>query len=307
MMNAATAHQRSRTYYELAGGLSEPQTGLESEFARLFVGPGRPVAHPFESVYREGRTMGECTVDVRRRLAAEGVAPGDNVLPDHVGIELAFMAHLASREASAWETGEPEEALEVLTRQDSFLQTHLLAWLPQFCHRVLVGRPHDFYAGLARQAETFVSEDAARVRSWLGQETETHREVSRQDKWAVTVGSGCTLCAICVQMCRQGALQLVHAKDAAVLSFEPGSCDGCGACRRWCPETIISEERVDTTLEIAHELARSELLPCPGCGRLQISAAMLERIQARMGAAGAAAKQRLALCPDCKARGPANR
>jgi len=306
-MNAATAHRRSRTYYELAGKLSEPQPGLESEFTRLFLGPGRPVAHPFESIYREGRTMGECTLDVRRRLVAEGVAPRDSVLPDHVGIELAFMAHLASREAAAWENGDTETALEVLVQQDSFLQAHLIAWLPQFCHRVQAGRAHAYYAGLARRTETFVSEDAASVRSWLGHTEDTSQEVSRQDRWVVTAGPGCTLCAICVQMCRQDALQLVHTNDTAILSFEPGSCDGCAACQRWCPETIINVDRADTAPETARILARSQLLPCPSCGRLLTSAAMVDRIQVRMGAAGEAAKQRLALCPDCKARGPARR
>ena len=259
--------------------------------------------------------MGESTLDVRRRMAAEGVAPAGSALPDHVGIELAFMAHLASQEASAWENEDPEKAREVLARQGSFLQTHILAWLPQFCHRVLVGHPHDFYAALARRTETFVSEDAASVRSWLGHAEETGPEVSRQDRWVVTVGQGCTLCAICAQMCRQGALQLVHARDAAILSFEPGSCDGCSACRRWCPEMIVSVDRADgapqpaseTASETARELARSELLPCPNCGRFHTSAAMVGRIQARMGAAGEATKQRLALCPDCKARGPAHR
>jgi len=251
--------------------------------------------------------MGESTLEVRRRLAAEGVAPGDSVLPDHVGIELAFMAHLASREAAAWENEDADEAREALTRQDSFLHTHLLAWLPQFCHRVLVGHPHDFYASLARRTETFVSEDAASVRSWLGHTEDTSQEVSRQDRWVVTAGPGCTLCAICVQMCRQDALQLVHTNDTAILSFEPGSCDGCAACQRWCPETIINVDRADTAPETARILARSQLLPCPSCGRLLTSAAMVDRIQVRMGAAGEAAKQRLALCPDCKARGPARR
>ena len=50
------------------------ETGLEAEFTRLFLGPGRPVAPVHESVYREGRVMGETSLAVRRHLAGEGLA-----------------------------------------------------------------------------------------------------------------------------------------------------------------------------------------------------------------------------------------
>lgn len=304
-MNAASAHQRSRTYYELAGKLSEPVPGLESEFARLFVGPGRAVAHPYESVHREGRTMGECTLDVRRRLAAEGVAPARNILPDHVGIEMAFMGHLASREAAAWEEGEADQAREMLLQQSSFLQRHLLVWLPQFCRRVLVGHPHAFYADLTRRAETFVTEDATRLSSWLGSNRNDSEKAPSPDSWAVAVAPGCTLCMICVQMCKPAALRHQRLEDAAILTFEPSACDGCRACQRWCPEMVISVDAASDTPKPVRELVRSDLLPCPGCGRPCVPEAMVDRIQTRMGSARHAARERLALCPECKTRGKA--
>ena len=72
-MDANIARQRSQAYADLARAFSEAEPGLEREFTRLFLGPGRPVAHPYESVYREGRTMGDTTLDVRRRLTEEGL------------------------------------------------------------------------------------------------------------------------------------------------------------------------------------------------------------------------------------------
>src|SRR5512143_3518073 len=109
-MDMKAARQRSQTYADLALAFSKAEPGLEQEFTRLFLGPGRPVAHLYESVYREGRTMGESTLDVRRRLVEEALTPNGQTLPDHVGIELAFMAHLAAREALAWDAGDSGKA-----------------------------------------------------------------------------------------------------------------------------------------------------------------------------------------------------
>lgn len=299
-MNAKIARQRSQTYTDLAHAFSEPRPGLESEFTRLFLGPGRPVAHPFESVYREGRSMGDCTLDVRRYLADEGLAPQGKMLPDHVAAELAFMAHLAAQEAKAWEDGDVERARSYLALQDRFLRDHLLTWMPQFCHRVLVGRPHAHYAHLARRAEAFITEDGERVRGWLGERSEAMMAPVRQEWWAVTVGQGCTLCAICVQVCRPGALHLRRQDGMAILCFDASACDGCAACQRWCPEEVIGVARTDKCPPEG-QLARSELLACPRCGWLHVPAVMVAQIQARAGLLGEAAPQRLALCPDCKA------
>jgi TorA maturation chaperone TorD/Pyruvate/2-oxoacid:ferredoxin oxidoreductase delta subunit len=301
-MDANVARQRSQTYSHLARAFSEAEPGLEREFTRLFLGPGRPVAHPFESVYREGRMMGQTTLDVRRRLATEGLAPAGRALPDHVGIELTFMAHLAGREAKAWDD-DPEQARHYLALQGRFLHDHLAAWLPQFCHRVLAGRPHDHYAQLARQAEAFVAQDVARVQDWLGRSDgpEATAVATQPARWAVTVGQGCTLCGICVQVCRPQALQQLDRQEALTLSFNADLCDGCAACQRWCPEGLIEVAQVPPGEWVpGGELVRSDRLACPRCGRPHAPAAMVSRVQAQVGQGQTAMLQRLTLCPDCK-------
>jgi TorA maturation chaperone TorD/Pyruvate/2-oxoacid:ferredoxin oxidoreductase delta subunit len=300
-----TARQRSRTYAELAHAFSEAEPGLEQEFTRLFLGPGRPVAHPYESVYREGRTMGETTLDVRRRLAEEGLAPNSQRLPDHVGIELAFMAHLAAREALAWDAGEGDMARRLLQEQETFLSGHLGAWLPQFCHRILAGRPLIHYAQLAQRAEAFVLNDMARVQAWLGKSAEAAGDTGTdREAWTVIVDQRCTLCHICVEMCQPGALRGVRDEQAGIisLSFEPINCDGCAACERWCPEGAIRVGKVPGNLPPGRsELACSGLLACPTCGRHHVPAAMISAIVPRLGSAQEALTQRLLTCYDCKA------
>jgi TorA maturation chaperone TorD/Pyruvate/2-oxoacid:ferredoxin oxidoreductase delta subunit len=302
-MDASTAYQRNRTYANLAHAFSEAEPGLEREFTRLFLGPGRPVAHPYESVYREGRTMGNTTLDVQRRLAGEGLTPGARTLPDHVSIELAFMAHLAAREAQAWDDGDDDGARDYLARQESFLHDHLVAWLPQFCHRILAGRPLDHYADLARDTETFVVGDAARVRAWLGNGAGEAGVVARPERWGVTVNRGCTLCGICVQVCRPGALQRVrHAgHGTVVLRVDAVLCNGCAACQRWCPEESIAVNRLLAGQHPSeNELACSAMLACPGCGQLHAPAALVAKVQAQVDQGRDALLERLALCHECK-------
>jgi TorA maturation chaperone TorD/Pyruvate/2-oxoacid:ferredoxin oxidoreductase delta subunit len=303
-MDAKTARERSRTYSELARAFLGAASGLEQEFTRLFLGPGRPVAHPYESVYREGRTMGETTLEVRRLLAEEGLAPQDRILPDHVSIELAFMARLAACEARAWDDGHDDEARDLWAQQDSFLHDHLITWLPQFCHRVLAGRPLDPYAELARYAETFVTRDAARVRAWLANGAEEATgAIALQEGWAVTVGSACTLCDICVQVCRPGALQQVRQaeRETVVLYFDAALCDGCAACQRWCPEETINVRRMEAGEHPSSgELAHSDMSACPRCGQPYAPEAMIAKVQAQVGIDDEALLQRLALCHNCK-------
>jgi len=300
-----TARQRSRTYAELAHAFSEAEPGLEQEFTRLFLGPGRPVAHPYESVYREGRMMGQTTLDVRRRLVEAGLAPNNQRLPDHVGIELAFMAHLAAREALAWDAGEGDLGWRLLQEQETFLSEHLGAWLPQFCHRILAGRPLIHYGQLAQRAETFVLNDVARIRAWLGKSMQSAGGAATDREWGtVIVGQGCTLCHICVEMCQPGALRGVRDEQEGIISlrFEPINCDGCAACERWCPEGAIRVGKVPDNLPLGRsELARSSLLACPTCGRLHVPEAMISAIVPRLGSAQEALAKRLLICYDCKA------
>jgi TorA maturation chaperone TorD/NAD-dependent dihydropyrimidine dehydrogenase PreA subunit len=301
-MDANIARQRSRTYADLACAFSVAEPGLEQEFTRLFLGPGRPVAHPYESIYREGRTMGDATLDVRARLASAGLTPRRQTLPDHVGIELAFMAHLTASEALAWETADEDRARGYLIQQESFLRDHLTAWLPQFCNRMLAGRPHVYYANLAHRAEAFVTHDCGQVQTWLGHGSAaaTAPTVER-DWWSVAVDPGCTLCGICIQVCRPGALQQIRSAESreVLLHFEASLCDGCAACQRWCPEQIIKVRRAEGH-PAGGALASSDILACPGCGQLHAPAAMVTRVQAQMGRVNEALLKRLTLCHDCK-------
>lgn len=84
-------------------------------YNRLFFGPGHVLVPPYESVHMSanGLVMGQAAVDVSRKYREEGLAisPDFKNLPDHVVVELEFMAHLCIHEVEAWANGDSEKLL----------------------------------------------------------------------------------------------------------------------------------------------------------------------------------------------------
>lgn len=166
---------------ELAAALSEAEARfslpaldlpvLIPEYHRLFVGPARLPAPPYESVYREGwQVFGETTLEVKRRYAEAGYTldPSFIELPDHVAVELAFMALLAEEEAKAWEAQDTAAASAWLARERTFLDDHLSRWLPAFGDRLVASTETSFYRRLAVELREFVTLDAEGVKALTG-------------------------------------------------------------------------------------------------------------------------------------------
>ena len=153
--------ERLRTFVGKGrGGQEKLLADLKLEYTWLFVGPyGLPVP-PYESVYREPQrtVMGASTIDVLKRYEEAGFAlsPSFKELPDHVAVELDFLALLSSEEAEAWERGDPAEALLFLRLEEAFLRDHLVTWIGSFCDRVVSSTEGPFYQAMAELARTYV-------------------------------------------------------------------------------------------------------------------------------------------------------
>jgi TorA maturation chaperone TorD/NAD-dependent dihydropyrimidine dehydrogenase PreA subunit len=278
---------------------------LEIEYNRLFVGPAQPQALPYESVYRDpqGLVMGTAAQDVLRRYAAEGLtlSPSYHDLPDHVAVELEFMAHLARCEAQAWKHDDVEGALAYLGKEDAFLRDHLSKWVSAFCERIWEGTEHSFYTVLAKLTEAFVALDAQQISTALQRESAL-AEGTRAG-WEITLDvERCSLCGVCVQACPSGALALAESEEAVALTFIASHCDGCGICQRRCPESAITALTLVGEAVNAEEqtLFQSPRALCTACGGSFSSQANLQRIRVRVGEESVAA-HRLSLCPSCKA------
>lgn len=136
---------------------------LRLEYTRLFVGPYTLIVPPYESIYREPtRTvMGTSTLDVMRRYEEAGflLSPSFKELPDHVAVELEFLALLSGEEAEAWERGDLAKAFRLLRLEEAFLRDHLGEWIRGFSDRLVSSTESPFYQAMAELARAYVPLD----------------------------------------------------------------------------------------------------------------------------------------------------
>lgn len=136
---------------------------LSLEYNRLFVGPYRLVAPPYESVYRGGeeQVMAACAVQVEKLYREEGLEISSDFkdLPDHIVAELQFMGFLCLKEAQAANQGNEAEALKYIEKQNLFLREHLRQWIEEFSLRLTSGSKSPFYSSLGKLASLFVRLD----------------------------------------------------------------------------------------------------------------------------------------------------
>jgi TorA maturation chaperone TorD/ferredoxin len=299
-------------------------TSLTQTYNRLFVGPQPPLAHPYESVYRtpNGRLMGDVTMQVVQAYAEAGLALADgrHDMPDHVAVELEFMAYLAGEEAKARSNGNEALVGTWLSRQVDFLRDHLTCWIPQFCHHVVKADPGGYYGQATTTLAAFVLFDLNHTNAaWLTLRSSQSLSpltgsvacplIEQQfGKWQVSFHPKrkipCTLCGICAQVCRPRALRFVQKEWEVELTFDPARCDGCGYCRKYCPERILCVDPAPTGVNDrqARQLAASALVPCASCGASVAPEAMLNRIleRFRRRKGDPADEAAIHLCHACK-------
>jgi TorA maturation chaperone TorD len=144
---------------------------LKVDFARLFVGPYKLLAAPYGSVYLDsGRTMmGASTLDVKSRYCEAGLNTATNFkeAPDHIAAELEFMYYLIFKEIKAFSNSDIETAIGCIQKQRSFLEDHMMRWVPEFAGNISEHAETSFYQNLAKATETFLKENYKLVCSAL--------------------------------------------------------------------------------------------------------------------------------------------
>jgi len=128
---------------------------LEVEYTRLFIGPGPHIA-PYESVQRgEAQLWGNYTVDVNKFYQRNGYRIADEFkeLPDHISVELQFLAHLLQAEKKCLEKGQAEQVREIKAQYQLFLNNHLKQWLPGFTAQIKTQAKYAYYQAFAKILE----------------------------------------------------------------------------------------------------------------------------------------------------------
>jgi TorA maturation chaperone TorD len=168
----------------------EARVDLESlkvDFSKLFVGPYKLFAAPYGSVYLDGerKMMGDSTLDVKNRYREAGLDTAKNFkdAPDHISAELEFMYYLVFKAIEAFANSDIETAIDFIQKQKSFLEDHLMAWVPEFGNSIIEYAESRFYPKLAKATTAFLKENYGVVCSILDsvsvqQSSEKHVEIN---------------------------------------------------------------------------------------------------------------------------------
>lgn len=144
-------------YIMLADYLENTDTSsieeLDVDFAKVFLGAGiseGAAAFPYESVYtsRKKSMMQEARDQVMEIYASKGLVKNgesEKLIEDHVSLELDYMAYLCGN-------GPREE-------QKSFLENHLLNWVPKLCQDIQKHANTNFYKAVAKITESYLKLD----------------------------------------------------------------------------------------------------------------------------------------------------
>ena len=158
---------------------------LKVDFSKLFVGPYNLSAAPYGSVYLESdrKMMGNSTQDVRKRYREAGLDTAKTFkdAPDHISAELEFMYYLIFKEVEAFASSDIETAIGFIEKQKSFLEDHLIAWVPEFASSIIENAKNSFYTNLAHATTAFLNENYRVVCSVLEtgqQDSEKHIEIN---------------------------------------------------------------------------------------------------------------------------------
>ena len=136
---------------------------LKDEYMRLFVGPDKLVAPPWESVYRgeDAMLFQEVTLEVREIYRGFGLLPEGypHVADDSLALELAFMAKLAERALEDLHSGDVLGLSRLLESSEEFLTRHLLVWIPKFLERMQKASTQHLYPQLCVALDAFLKRD----------------------------------------------------------------------------------------------------------------------------------------------------
>lgn len=161
----------------LSGMWENTPIELAADYNRVFFGHGyngHAAAYPFESVYTSEKRL--LMQDVRDEVLALYRAAGLEKQPtwkegeDHVALELEYMQVLGERAARAVELGKNDEAAQWLVTSMSFLDEHLLGWVPVLTEAMRGFAKTDFYRAVAYLTEGWLQTDEELLRDLLSEE-----------------------------------------------------------------------------------------------------------------------------------------
>jgi len=160
-----------RQYVTASADASELQQQAQHEFISLFKVPGAQYVPPYESVFRDtrevagrktkGLLMGQSAVDVRKwyHLAALEISDEYKDLPDHICLELNYLAHLCGKEQEFTSRNKTAKLKRAREMQRDFLAAHVVSWIGDLRDKIHEKSQHAYYRAIADMAVEFTRRD----------------------------------------------------------------------------------------------------------------------------------------------------
>lgn len=169
--------EADRFLSSLAGAGDAVLDDLRWDFTRMFIGPDRLPAPPWESAYRtEDRLLFQAeTLEVRRAYLKYGFLPRNHGSEpdDHMGLELSFLYETCRLAMEAARAGQMSALGATLEDQLDFLNAHLLQWGPAFAADVAKSARTGYYRGMAHILAAWMPTDRSILQELLQDAPET--------------------------------------------------------------------------------------------------------------------------------------
>lgn len=151
---------------EESEGGDELVEALSVEYTSLFIAPGS--MPPYQSVAESGRFLSDasdrvelfyqkCGYDYRKEFP--------NLFPDHIGLELSFIASLLEEEIKAIKENNAQRARDLESSRKEFFEKHLGSWYSSYFDQLQSGIQHPFYQTVVEFARAFLDEEAENTTS----------------------------------------------------------------------------------------------------------------------------------------------
>lgn len=149
--NNSKGYEEMLDFVNEAAAMQDLQNELEAEHAALFALPSGVIPHEGTFLDKEMRLGGKVTASVRQFYEKAGaeVLNGCVEMPDHLGMELDFMAFLCRMEAELRMKKDLSALQRCVELQAQFLEEHLFKWAVQCCEKIIEQTSLGFYRAVA--------------------------------------------------------------------------------------------------------------------------------------------------------------
>ena len=145
-------------YFKNNKNLKKCQLDLEKEYTWLFFASKPRAVYIFESVYTEGKLLRDSTFNVARMYYDAGlnVVETMKLPPDHIAVELEFLAYLLFNEAKSLNEKHKDKLELAMRMRKELLKNHLGPFTKSFSERLKEKARLPFYGAIAHILEKFI-------------------------------------------------------------------------------------------------------------------------------------------------------